>query len=227
MSQKRANGSSRNKKKVSDSLIGDDASEVDPSYKIFLEHLSEDGECYIVDVPGGDHSMPASVRYEEDEDCTNVLNSSLRRNRCGPNTKRPGVTSGRDAQTKVKEMHTSVDESYAAFLSLMKIEDGFMVVEPEPGVTFVYEQEDETPAGYDERRTFCSTNDRKYSMNALENMIEDGLGKNDSIISECGINGPCPDNFCSQDFICPDEHRRVPYTESSAFNVSYTSLLII
>ncbi|CAM0955431.1 unnamed protein product [Alopecurus aequalis] len=214
-----ANGSSRNKNNVLDSLIGDDDSEVDPSYKMFLEHLSEDGESYVFYVPDGDHGMPASVRYEEDddiscvvaktgvtsgrdvninveemntsidesyaaflslmkiEDGTNVLSSSQHRNRCGSNAKRTGVTSGRDVHINVEEMNTSIDESYAAFLSLTKIEDGFMVVEPEPGVTFVYEQEDE------------------------------------------GMNGPPPDNFHDQDLTCEDEIGPLPYTESSAFNV--------
>jgi hypothetical protein len=202
MSRKTANGPSSNKNKVSDSLIRDDVSEIDPSYKLFLEHLSEVGSGYFCDVPDGDHGMPASVRYEEEKDSTSVLNNSLHRNLRGRKTKRPRVTSGRDAGVNVKEMDTSVDESYAAFLSMMRIEDGFMVVEPEPGVTFVYGKEDETPAGYGKMRTASSTKERKHSINALENMTEDRLGKNDNIISECGINGPAP--------------------ESSAFNVSYT-----
>lgn len=196
MSKKMANGSSRNKNRVFDCLNGDECSEIDPSYRMFLEHLSEDGKSYGVDVPDGDHGMPASVRYEEDD------------------------VSGRDAHINVEEMDASIDESYAAFLSLMKIEDGFMVVEPEPGVTFVYEQEDETPAGYDEmRRTVSSKKDRKHLKNALANMIEDRLGKTDNITSERGINGPAADNFHTQDLICTDEHGLVPYTESSAFNV--------
>ena len=229
MSKKIANGSSRNKNKVFDSLIGDDVSEIDPSYKMFLEHLSQDGRSYVLDVPDGDHGMPASVRYEEDDiSCVvamdkDVPSSSLHRNRCGPNTKRTGVTSGRDAHINVEDMNTSIDESYAAFLSLMKIKDGFMVVEPEPGVTIVYEEEDETPVGYDQMRTVSYTKDRKHSMNALENMTEDRLGKTGNIISQTGTNGPAPANFHSKDLISTYEHGLVPYTESSAFNVSYTA----
>ncbi|XP_047042582.1 uncharacterized protein LOC124646520 [Lolium rigidum] len=259
MSRKTANGPSRNKKKVCDRLIGDDVSEVDPSYKLFLEHLSEVGSSYFCDVPDGDHGMPASVRYEVDKDCTSVLNNSLHRNRRGPKTKRPrvsvtsgrdahisvkemdtptdesyaafmstmriedgfmvvepepgvSVTSGTDAHINVKEMDTSIDESYAAFLSMMRIEDGFMVVEPEPGVTFVYGKEDETPAGYGKMRTASSTKERKHSINALENMTEDRLGKNDNIISECGINGPAPESSAFN--VCED-HQGEPAAFSS------------
>nr|XP_051199636.1 uncharacterized protein LOC127313120 isoform X2 [Lolium perenne] len=214
MSRKTANGPSRNKKKVCDRLIGDDVSEVDPSYKLFLEHLSEVGSSYFCDVPDGDHGMPASVRYEVDKDCTSVLNNSLHRNRRGPKTKRPrvSVTSGRDAHISVKEMDTPIDESYAAFLSTMRIEDGFMVVEPEPGVTFVYGKEDETPAGYGKMRTASSTKERKHSINALENMTEDRLGKNDNIISECGINGPAPESSAFN--VCED-HQGEPAAFSS------------
>lgn len=248
--QKMANGSSCNKNNVFDSLIGEDVSEIDPSYKIFLEHLSEDGKIYVFDVPNGDHGMPASVRYEVDGlSCgdakakygTNVPNSSPHRSRVGPNSKRPCVTSGMAAninvghsflrRTSSVKKTSAMDESYAAFLSLVKIKDGFMVIEPEPGITIVYEQEEETPAGYDELRTGSSTNEQEPLMAALENMEEendmrtdeDGLGQTDNITSEHEMDGPASDNVDSQNVICTDEHGLVPYTESYDLNVSYIS----
>uniref|UniRef100_A0ACD5TM22 Uncharacterized protein n=1 Tax=Avena sativa TaxID=4498 RepID=A0ACD5TM22_AVESA len=236
MSRKMPNGSSRNKSNVFDSLIGDDVSEVDPSYKIFLEHLCQEGNSYAFDVPDGDHGMPASVRYEEDDifrvvamdkDCTNVPNSSPRRYRGGLNAKRPGVTSGRDARINVKAVTAPTDESYGAFLSLLKIKDGFMVIELEPGVTVAYEQDDETPTGYDEMSTVSSAKDRKHLMCAPQNVVgdnamhrdEDRLGQTGNFISEYGIGRPPPDNLDSQDLICTDEHGLEPCTESSDLNV--------
>uniref|UniRef100_A0ACD5THG6 Uncharacterized protein n=2 Tax=Avena sativa TaxID=4498 RepID=A0ACD5THG6_AVESA len=237
MSRKMANASSRNKSKVFDRLIGDDVSEVDPSYKIFLEHLCQEGNSYAFDAPDGGHGMPASVRYEEDDniscvvamdkDCTNVPNSSRRRYRGGSNAKLPGVTSGRDAHINVKAVTAPTDESYAAFLSLLKIKDGFMVIELEPGVTVAYEQEEETPVGYDEMSTVSSAKDRKHSMNAPQNMVEDNAmhgdedrhRQTDNIICEHATGRPPPDNLDSQDLTCTDEHGLAPCTESSDLNV--------
>ncbi|XP_044974650.1 uncharacterized protein LOC123442611 isoform X2 [Hordeum vulgare subsp. vulgare] len=209
--QKMANGSARGNNKVFDSLARKDVSDIDPSYKVFLENLIEDGSAYLFHMPNGDHGLPAFVRYEEDDmsyggtnarDGTKVPNKLPHTSRGGPNVKRLDQTSGRafddvghsflPRTSSLKKNTSEVDESYAEFLSLLKIKDGFMVLELEPGVTVVYEQEEETPPGYDELRTL--------------------------VMSERGIDGPAPDNLYSQDLICTDEHGRVPCTESSDFN---------
>lgn len=217
--QKMANGSSRDKNKEFASLTRKDVSDIDPSYKIFLENLIEDGSAYVFHMPNGDHGLPASVRYEEDDmsyggtnarDGTNVPKKLPHTSRGGPNIKRLHQTSGMAVNVNashsflprtfsVKKNTSAVDESYAEFLSLMKIKDGFMVLELEPGVTVVYEQEEETPPGYDELRTL--------------------------VMSEHGIDGPAPDNLHGQDLICTDEHGLVPCTESSDFNVSFCLVL--
>uniref|UniRef100_A0A452Z5U3 Uncharacterized protein n=1 Tax=Aegilops tauschii subsp. strangulata TaxID=200361 RepID=A0A452Z5U3_AEGTS len=210
--QKMANGPSHDKNKVFASLTHEDASDIDPSYKIFLENLIEDGSAYVFHMPNGDHGLPASIRYEEDAMSyggTNVPKKLPHTSRGGPNVKRLDQTSGRAVNgnaghsflprtLSVKNNTSEVDESYAEFLSLMKIKDGFMVLELEPGVTVVYEQEEKTPPGYDELRTL--------------------------VMSERGIDGPAPENLHGQDLICTDEHGLVPCTESSDFNVSFTSV---
>ncbi|XP_037470943.1 uncharacterized protein LOC119344670 [Triticum dicoccoides] len=214
--QKMANGPSHDKNKVFASLTRKDVSDIDPSYKIFLENLIEDGSVYVFHMPNGDHGLPASVRYEEDDmsyggvnvrDGTNVPQKLPHTSRGGANVKRLDQTSGAvdvnaghsflPRTLSVKKNTSEVDESYAEFLSLMKIKDGFMVLELEPGVTVVYEQEEETPPGYDELRTL--------------------------VMSEHGIDGPAPDNLHGQDLICTDEHGLVPCTESSDFNASEDS----
>ncbi|XP_062179677.1 uncharacterized protein LOC133884331 isoform X2 [Phragmites australis] len=236
--KKTVNGSSCSKSKLFDSLSGKDVSEIDPSYKLFLEHLRKDGNTYVLDVPDGDHGMPVSVRYGEDgasdgnaknKDGPNSPNGSLHRTQCVPNGKRPGVKAGKAASGNVghsfspktlsvkkkKKKTSAVDESYGLFLSLVKFKDGFMVIEPEPGVTIVYEQEEETPAGHDELRTGSSTNDQEPLMSPLENMgeeyamhaCEDGLGQSDKSTS-----------LDSQDVICTDERGLVLYTEPSDLN---------
>ncbi|VAH07610.1 unnamed protein product [Triticum turgidum subsp. durum] len=209
--QKMANRPSRDNNKVFASLTRKDDSDIDPSYKIFLENLIEDGSAYVFHMPNGDHGLPASIRYEEDvmpygaanaRDGTNVPKKLPHTSRGGPNVDRLDQTSGSAVNvnaghsflprtSSVKKNTSDVDESYAEFLSLMKIKDGFMVLELEPGVTVVYEQEEETPPGYDELRTV--------------------------VMSERGIDRPAPDNLHGRDSICTDEHGVVPCTESSDF----------
>uniref|UniRef100_A0A0A9CYC6 Uncharacterized protein n=1 Tax=Arundo donax TaxID=35708 RepID=A0A0A9CYC6_ARUDO len=234
---------SKNKNKVFGSLIGDDVSDIDPSYKLFLEHLSKDGNTCVLDVPNGDHGMPVYVRYEEDDtsyvnaknqSVPNFPNSSLHRSQGVPNGKRPGVTSGKAANgnvgksfsartSSVKKKASEVDESYELFLSLVKFKDGFMVIEPEPGVTIVYEQEEDMPAGYDESRAGSSTIELEPLMSPLENMeeeyamqtYEDGFAQADTIACEHDMNGPSSENLDGQDVVCTDERGLVLYTEPS------------
>ncbi|PNT71215.1 hypothetical protein BRADI_2g24950v3 [Brachypodium distachyon] len=178
-----ATRSSRNRNKVSDSLYGED---VDPAYKMFLDHLSIDGDNFVLHVPNGDHGMPLTVRYEvaKRKDGTDVPNISPCRSQGGANVWRPGVTSAGAANISVgqsipprasslENKTSEIDESYAKFLSLTKIVDGFMVTEIEPGVTIVYGQEEETPAGYDELRTASSTKERVPLTTVLESMEDE------------------------------------------------------
>lgn len=190
---------------MSDSLYGED---VDPAYKMFLDHLSIDGDNFVLHVPNGDHGMPLTVRYEvaKRKDGTDVPNISPCRSQGGANVWRPGVTSAGAANISVgqsipprasslENKTSEIDESYAKFLSLTKIVDGFMVTEIEPGVTIVYGQEEETPAGYDELRTASSTKERVPLTTVLESMEDE-----------------------DEDLICTCEHELVPHTEYSDFN---------
>ncbi|CAL5039119.1 unnamed protein product [Urochloa decumbens] len=244
--KKTANGSSCKKGKLFGGLLSKHASEMDPSYKLFLEHLSKDGNTYVLDVPNGDHGMPVSVRYEEDDTSygntmakngRSFPSGSLHRSWGVPNGKRPDVkavnASGavdRSLSTKrssVKQKKTpAADESYELFLSLVKFKDGFMVIEPEPGVTIVYEREEEMPADYDELRTGSSTNELEPLMSPLENMEEDntmygyeyGLTQGNKIAAELEMDGPSSHDIDGQDVICTDERGLVVYTEPLGSN---------
>jgi len=237
--KKTANGSSCKKGKLFDGLISKHASEMDPCYKLFLENLREDGHTYVLDVPNGDHGMPVSVRYEEDDtsygntkaSTPNFPNGSLHRRQGVPNGKRPDVKavnasgsvdhSFSPKRAYVKQKKTpSADESYELFLSLVKFKDGFMAIEPEPGVTIVYEREEDMPARYDELRTGSSRNEPEPLVAPLENMEEDyamygceyGLTQANKIASEHEMDGPSSDNIDDQDVICTDERGLVVYT---------------
>jgi hypothetical protein len=238
--------SSCSKNKVFGSLPVDSIPEIDPSYRLFLEHLREDGNGYVLDAPRGDHGSPVFLRYAQDhasngyanaKSGTNITKSSLRRSHCNQNSEGPGVTSDKAGSANAGHcfslgtsfaMETSeIDESYATFLRLLKIKNGLMVIEPEPGVTIVYGQAEETPVGYDELRIATSTNGRDSLMTAFENMGEenamntdgDGLGKINNSASEREMDGLALENMGGQDLVCIDEHGLPPCTELSDLNV--------
>jgi len=127
---------------------------------------------------------------------------------------------------------SSVDESYELFLSLVKFKDGFMVIEPEPGVTIVYEREEDMPAGYDEWRTGSSTNELPL-VSPLENMEEDytmqrydyGLAPANEIASEHEMAAPSSENIDGQYIICTDERGLVLYAEPSDLNVRFFCII--
>ncbi|CAN6201268.1 unnamed protein product [Urochloa humidicola] len=229
--KKTANRSSCKESKLFGGLLSKHAPEMDPSYKLFLEHLSKDGNTYVLDVPNGDHGKPVSVRYEEDDmsygntmakNGRNFPDGSLRRRWGVPNGKRPDVkavnTSGsvrhsfspKRSYVKQKKI-PAADESYELFLSLVKFKDGFMVIEPEPGVTVVYEREEDMPSGYDELEPL---------MSPLENMDEDytmygceyELSQANKVASEIEMDGPSSENIDGQDVICTYERGLVVYT---------------
>uniref|UniRef100_A0A0E0HEP1 Uncharacterized protein n=1 Tax=Oryza nivara TaxID=4536 RepID=A0A0E0HEP1_ORYNI len=237
--------SSCSKNKVFGSLPVDSIPEIDPSYRLFLEHLREDGNGYVLDAPRGDHGSPVFLRYAQDhasngyanaKSGTNITKSSLRRSHCNQNSEGPGVTSDKAGSANAGHcfslgtsfaMETSeIDESYATFLRLLKIKNGLMVIEPEPGVTIVYGQAEETPVGYDELRIATSTNGRDSLMTAFENMGEenamntdgDGLGKINNSASEREMDGLALENMGGQDLVCIDEHGLPPCTELSDLN---------
>jgi hypothetical protein len=221
---------------------------MDPCYKLFLEHLSKDGNIYVLDVPNGDHGMPVSVRYEDDtsygstngKNAPNFPNGSLHKSWGVPHGKRPDVKAVNAASGNVnrsfspkrslvkQKKASSVDESYELFLRLVKFKDGFMVIEPEPGNTIVYEREEGMPAGYNELRTGSSANELDPLMSPLENMEQDytmygcdyrltGANK----IASDDMDGPSSENIDSQDVICTNERGLVLYTGPSDSNVSF------
>ncbi|KAJ1259677.1 hypothetical protein BS78_10G174200 [Paspalum vaginatum] len=246
--KKTVDASSCKKRRLFSGLIGKRGSQIDPCYKLFLEHVSKDGNTYVLDVPNGDHGLPISVRYEEDHKSNRNTkdkngpkfpNGSLRRNWGIPNGKQPDAKavkaasrnvshsfSPRRSYVKKKKKASSVDESYGLFLSLVKFKDGFMVLEPEPGVTIVYEREDDMASGYDELRTVRSTNEPEPLMSPLENMEEDytvhrydnGLELANKVASEHEMAGPSSENIDGHDVICTDELGLVLYAEPSDLN---------
>lgn len=243
--------SSCKKSKLFDGLIGKHASEMDPSYKLFLEHLSKDGNICVLHVPNGDHGMPVSVRYEEDntvyrntkaKNSPNCPNGSLHRSWGVPSGKRPDLEAVKAASGNVDQSfspkrsyvkqknNSTVDESYELFMSLVKFKDGCMVIEPEPGVTIVYEQED-MPSAYDGLRTGSSTNEPEDLMSPLETIEEDytmygcEYAQANKVSSERETVGPSSENIDGQDIICTDEHGLVLYTEPSDSNVSFFCII--
>ncbi|KAL6610243.1 hypothetical protein ACP70R_040212 [Stipagrostis hirtigluma subsp. patula] len=244
--KKTANGSSRNKSKLFDSLLGNNDLEIDPCYKLFLEHLSKDESTYVLDLPDGDHGMPVSVRYGEDDssygnakdkDGPNSPNGSRCRSRGVPHGTRRGAASGKTRNVNVgqsfsprtlsvEKKTSGIDPDYELFLNLVKFKDGFMVIEPEPGVTIVYEQEENMPAGYDELRAGSSTKESEPLMSPLENMEEDnamrtfenGIAQAYNIAPEHEMAGPSSKDLDGQDIICTDERGLVLYTEPSALD---------
>lgn len=245
--KKSVDGSSRKNSRLFGDLISKHGSEIDPCYKLFLEHLSKHGNTYVLDVPKGDHGLPISVRYEEDH--TSYGNTKEKsgpnfpdgspRNWGIPNGRHPGVKavkapsrnvshsfSPKGSYVKNKKKISSIDESYELFLSLVKFKDGFMVLEPEPGVTIVYEREEDMAVGYDELRTVSATNELEPLMSPLENMEEDytmhtydyGLELANKVASEREMAGPSSENIDGQDVICADEHQLVLHAELSDSN---------
>ncbi|KAK3138726.1 hypothetical protein QOZ80_5AG0372660 [Eleusine coracana subsp. coracana] len=237
---KTVNGPDCKKSKLFESLIGKDDSEIDPSYKLFLENLRIDGDTYVLDVPNGDHGMPVSVRYEENMSCGNLMdknatdfpNNSLGRSWGAPKGKRKGEASSKAASGNVdhsfspltssvkrKMKDSEIDESYELFLSLVKFKDGFMVIEPEPGVTIVYEQEEDMPARYDELRAGSSSNKLKPLVSLIGN-IEGNVMRTQAgkIASENEMPGPLSEDLDGQDIICKDDRGHVLRTKSSDLN---------
>jgi hypothetical protein len=273
--QKTVKRSPGKKRKLFENVLSNDDLEIDPSYKLFLENLSIDGNTYLLDLPNGDHGMSVSVRYEDtscnnvmDKDATDVTNSSLSRSLGALKTKRTGEASGRAPTGNVghsflpqtsgkgcihktkngqtlprtmrkrelrapdcpfsspakRKMETSaMDESYELFLSLVKFKDGFMVIEPEPGVTIVYEQELDMPARYNELRAGRSTKGPKPLISPTENMEENaisasGLVQADKIASEDEMARPSSKELDGQDIICKNYHGRDSLTFDEKLN---------
>nr|CAB3470727.1 unnamed protein product [Digitaria exilis] len=243
--KKTVNGSSCKKGKLFDGLIGKHASEMDPSYKLFLEHLSKDGNTCVLNVPNGDHGMPVSVRYEEDDTVysnkkakngPNCPSGSLHRSWGVPSGKRPDLEAVKAASGNVdqsfspkrsyvkQKKNSTVDDSYELFMSLVKFKDGCMVIEPEPGVTIVYEQEEDMPDAYDELRTGSCTNEPEALMSPLETMEEDctmygcEYAQANKVASERETVGPSSENIDGQDIVCTDERGLVLYTQPSDSN---------
>ncbi|WVZ79628.1 hypothetical protein U9M48_027186 [Paspalum notatum var. saurae] len=238
--KKSVGGSSCKKSRLFGGLIGKHGSEIDPCYKLFLEHVSRDGNTYVLDVPNGDHGLPISLRYEEDhksyrntkdKNGPKFPNGSLRRNWGIPNGKQPDAKAVKAASRNVsrsfspkrsyvkkKRKASPVDESYGSFLSLVKFKDGFMVLEPEPGVTIVYEREEDMAARYDELRAVSSTNEPETLMSPLENVEEDYIMHRYDYGLE--MAGASSDNIDGQDVICTDERGLVLHAEPSDLNAS-------
>ncbi|KAL6848564.1 hypothetical protein ACP4OV_021590 [Aristida adscensionis] len=239
-------GSSCKKSKLFGSLLGVNDPEIDPCYKLFLEHLSKDGNTYVLNMPDGDHGIPVFLRYEQDDlsdgnakykHGPNSPNGSVHTSRSVQNGKRPSVTSSKAANVNVGDSFSPrtssvkktsvIDKDYEAFLSLVKFKDGFMVIEPEPGVSIVYEQEEDVPAdgGYDELRNGSSMNEPESLMHPLDNMeqdnamhsFENGLVQAYNIVSELGMTRPSSEGLDGHEEICTDERGLVLYSEPSTF----------
>ncbi|XP_073000347.1 uncharacterized protein [Typha latifolia] len=151
-----------------------DNSSIDPVYKIFLEHLREDGKSYILEMMNGDNGRPVFVKYEGEDLSSRENNSetlvksgnilfdrgsycladslagersypSSHENVCFPSI--PNKLSGERCSVLSKQLRmrcSLVEESYLAFLSLLKLKNGSMILEYESGISVIYEEQKET-----------------------------------------------------------------------------------
>ncbi|XP_072986069.1 uncharacterized protein [Typha latifolia] len=100
----------------------------DAEYKLFLEHLRVDGKSYVLEITSQDGS-PLILRYEEDDDSSEVIQSDSTRSP----KKKP--------RTENSSPNEIVDDSYQIFLKHVGFLDGTMVLQLENNVVVRYEEE--------------------------------------------------------------------------------------
>uniref|UniRef100_A0A1D1YKR8 Phosphate acyltransferase n=1 Tax=Anthurium amnicola TaxID=1678845 RepID=A0A1D1YKR8_9ARAE len=118
---------------------------MDPLHEIFMEHLREDGQSYILEMTDGDHGLPVFVKYEgENEDIDSEprrssQNISDHRKRHSankfsrvnviPSKESVETRSPLDSKSRLKTTYSLVDESYQTFLRHVRFEDFSMMLD--------------------------------------------------------------------------------------------------
>lgn len=133
---------------------------MDPVYKVFLEHLREDGKSYVFEMVDVDNGTTAIVKYEGDDDASR-RNKEDTQARSGDISRqgRDNYESKRKQSRKFRSVSDEgvkffpppskqselplIDESYGKFLSHLKLTENSMILELD-SVSLTYEEERET-----------------------------------------------------------------------------------
>lgn len=133
---------------------------IDPVYKVFLEHLREDGKSYVFEMVNADNGLPLTIKYEGELGVSDKNKADIR------TSSRDISFEGRDRSAAKREQSRNfrsdvgedvrlssgsnkqsespfVDESYGTFLSYLKFKGRSMILELD-SVSVTYEQETET-----------------------------------------------------------------------------------
>ncbi|XP_008791669.2 uncharacterized protein LOC103708496 [Phoenix dactylifera] len=141
--------------------------DVDAEYKLFLEHLRVDGKSYVFEmVIGGGSGPPLRLKYEEDDDDSEVIQSRSPGSRGSVSSAARSFAGrkrlkGQNSKLKLSEVFapcslvaaewedgSMVDENYQKFLSHVRVYNGSMILELDNNVVVRYEEEvDEEEAG--------------------------------------------------------------------------------
>lgn len=131
--------------------------DIDADYKLFLEHLRVDGKSYVFEmVIGGGSGPPLCLKYEEDDDASEVIQTRSPGSRGSAARSFTGRKrlKGQDSNLKLSEVFTPcslvaaewedgsmVDENYQNFLSRVRAYNGSMILELDNNVVVRYEEE--------------------------------------------------------------------------------------
>lgn len=135
---------------------------IDPFYKIFLEHLREDGKSYVFEMPSGDNGLPVIVKYEGEDDACETNKAKTRVSSGDSTSYNKGGSLGKNGQKRRSWFNSDniddirivpnersecplVDESYQRFLDNLKLRESSMVLQLN-SVSITYEEE---PGGSD------------------------------------------------------------------------------
>ncbi|KAJ6839842.1 uncharacterized protein M6B38_311780 [Iris pallida] len=143
-----------------------DDGHIDPLYKIFLEHLKEDGKSYVFDMIDGDCGLPVRVKYEEEDGLSGNMEVDTQTSSCitsfeGRENSVSKSSAQRGSCRKSDEVadlspvpynqpeSPKADDDYMKFLSHIKFSERHSMVLESDSVTITYETERETPISPD------------------------------------------------------------------------------
>ncbi|CAA6658194.1 unnamed protein product [Spirodela intermedia] len=120
-------------------------SDIDREYRIFLDHLKEDGRSYVFEM------SPTFVKYEQEEDSCSDDSDEMHGD---PETyprdsvckeKATYRLSGRCILKHLKLKKTTTDPCYEVFLRHVQVRGGSMLLKLDNGIAVKYDEQIETP----------------------------------------------------------------------------------
>ncbi|MQL82078.1 hypothetical protein Taro_014527 [Colocasia esculenta] len=133
-----------------DLQLDDGEADMDPMYKIFLEHLRKDGHSYVLEMADDHHGFPAFVKYEDESESSEEIDIELQRSsknishknerkrngakkfahaEGGPSQEPVEISVSLDSESMFGAACSLVDESYQTFLRHVRFEDLSMILE--------------------------------------------------------------------------------------------------